>query len=237
MIFPDLEIESIVQVDDQTRLSALKSFISKDENPISKVEINPEGDDDADFIEVTGANEREWYLDWRYAGASRDADITVRVTTDVDTIQTITKTISVLSSDDDRLFSSDQDLIGLEPSILKYVSLGRSSFLNVHRAAQEKILESLDESGIVGADGLKLTKAAMVDLSEVRAWSRDLTLHLIFKSLINSVDDIFTKKMEFYASEVLQRKARAVLRLDTNADGEIDLSEGVSTVSMNLVRR
>lgn len=235
MIFSDLEIESIIQVGDQTRLSALKSFVSKDEDDITKVEIQPEAT--ASWIDVTGADSRDWYLDWRYTGASRDAVVSARVTAGDAGPTTVSKTIQVISAADDKLFSSDQDLASLEPNILKYVSLGRATFLNVHRAAQTKILESLDESGIIDTAGAKLTKAAVVDVSEVRGWSRDLTLHLIFKSLINSNDDVFTEKAKFYLNEAAQRKSRSVLRLDLNDDGELDVDEKVTTGSMNLVRR
>lgn len=233
MIFPVLEIEDIVQVGDQTRLSATKSFAGKDDE-ISKVEIQPEATES--FIDVTGDKSADWFLDWQYTGASRSVTVKVRVTVGEDTSE-LSKTMQVLTAADDKLFSADTDLIGIEPDILKYTPVGRASFLNIHRTAQTKILEGLDEAGIVDNAGNKITKAAVVDVTEVRAWSRDLVLHLIYKALINSVDDVFTKKMEFYASEVEKRKARAVLRLDLNGDGELGKSELVQTQSMELFRR
>lgn len=234
MIFPVLEIEDIVQVGDQTRLNAVKSFVSKDEESISKVEISP--DDGTTWIDVTGDSEKDWFLDWQFDGITRDQNVKVRVTTDGAPTE-ITKIIKVISVDDDKLFSVDTDLIALEPDILKYVALGRASFLNVHRMAQTKILESLDESGVTDVDCHKPTKASVVDVSEVRAWSRDLVLHLIFKSLINSVDDVFVAKSAYYAKEVGIRKGRAITRLDLNNDGELECDEGVSSMSMDLVRR
>lgn len=233
MIFPVLETEDIVQVGDQTRLNAGKSIATKDEEQISKVEIEPEGG--SGFIDVTDQSPRDWFLDWFYTGITRTVTASVRITIGV-TVTTKTKTISVISAADDKLFSADTDLIALEPEILKYVVDGRSSFLNVHRLAQTKILESLDESGVVDTAGAKLTKAAVVDVSEVKAWSRDLTLHLIFKGLIVSVDDVFMVRSKYYWGEVQSRMARAILRLDLNGDGQLEKSEGVTFGSMNLVR-
>lgn len=234
MIFPVLETEKVVQIGDMTRLNAVKSFISKDEDPITKVEIKPEASEA--WIEVTGSGQTDWYLDWVYLGASREIVPQVRVTTDTD--QTLNGAISLLTSEDDKLFSNDQDLVAFETDILKWVPNGRASFLNVHRAAQTKILEMLDESGVVDSQGNKLTKTAVIDNTEVNAWSRDMTLQLIFQGLANAKDDIFTTKSAHYASEALKRKARAVLRLDLNGDEQVDRGEGVQSMqSVDLFRR
>ncbi len=256
MLFPVLETEDIVQVGDQTRLSAIKSFVSKGESAIAKVEIQPESG--GDWFNVTGSGPKDWFLDWQYAGDTRDIVPSVRVSIaepaeDEDSdneddespedeatehkLTAIAGAMKIISKADDKLFSADTDLIALEPDVLKYVIQGRSSFLNVHRAAQKKILESLDESGVVDKSGHKLTKAAVVDVSEVAAWSRDLTLHLIFKSLILSADDVFESKMKFYSKEVVSRTERAILRLDLNGNGTIETREGVAQMSAALVRR
>lgn len=238
MIFPVLETEDVVQVGDKTRLDASKCFISKDEADITLVEILPEAG--GDYVDVTGATSDDWFLDWVYTGATRTVTVTVRVTTD-GSPTTLSKTISIVTAADDKLFSGDQDLVAREPDILKWVSQGRASFLNVHRAAQVKILEDLDEAGVVDVEGAKLTKAAVVDTTEVRAWSRDLTLSMIYLGLSNAVDDVFERKGKYYLGEAGKRKQRAVIRLDLNGDGEIDASaesvEGVQFKSMELVRR
>jgi hypothetical protein len=238
MIFPVLETEDVVQINDMTRLSAVKSFISKDEAAISLVEIQPEAA--GSWIDVTGASPADWYLDWVYTGASRTVTVTVRITT-TGSPTTLAKTFSIKTVADDNLFSSDQDLVGFEPDILKWVPPGRASFLNIHRTAKAKILESLDESGVVDSAGAKLTDAAVVDASEVKAWSRDLALHLIFKGLINAVDDVFTIKSKYYEAEAAKRKQRAIIRLDLDGDGNIDQdegsAEGVSFQTMELIRR
>lgn len=256
MIFPVLETEKVVQISDMTRLSATKSFVSKDNDEITKVEICPEAQedpDDNDWIDVTGNSPKDWFLDWVYGGDTRAVVPVVKITTtpavedDPDTMeddsaaavtQELSGAISLLSAADDKLFSTDQDLMALEPDILKWVSEGRASFLNVHRAAQSKILEALDESGVVDSQENKLTKAAVVDVSEVNPWSRDMALSLIFQGISNAADDVFSQKFKYYASEAMKRKARAILRLDLNGDNTVTKGEGVSSMlSVDMHRR
>jgi hypothetical protein len=234
MIFPVLENEDVVQVGDMTRLSALKSFGSKDEAEITKVEILPEVG--GTWIDVTGASPLDWYLDWTYTGASRAIVPSVRITTNSTPTQ-LDKAMSIVTKADDYLFSGDTDLLPFEPDILRWTYPGRSSFLNIHRAAQTRILELLDEMGIVDYNKMKLTKAAVIDVTEVRAWSRDLTLHFIFKSLVNAVDDVFSAKAKWYGAEAGRRQERAVLRLDLSGNGALEVGEQVATGSMELLRR
>jgi hypothetical protein len=238
MIFGVIETENIIQVNDKVRISGVKSFVSKDEDAVSLVEIEPEAA--AGFIDVTGTSAKDWYLDWSYSGVTRAVVVSLRITTGPvltpTNVQTFTAQINVRTAVDDYLFSSDQDLINLEPDLLKWVPDGRSSFLNVHRAAQEKIMDWLNESGVEDVSGNKLTKAALVDLDEVRSWSRDLTLSLIFKGLQNAVDDIFSDKAKYYQSEALKRQARAKLRLDLNGDATVSLGESIDMTSRDLVR-
>jgi hypothetical protein len=231
-IFGVLDVESVVQVDDQTRLSGVKSFLSKDNAAITLVEIEPEAG--SGFITVTGTSSKDWFLDWSYSGVSRTVVASLRIT--AGSTLTFTKSISVVTAADDKLFSADVDLIELEPDLLNYVPRGRSSYLNVHRAAQKKIMDWLNESGVVDVSGNKLTKADVVDLDEVRAWSRDLTLSLIFKGLQNAVDDVFSDKAKYYESQAANRQNRARLRLDLNNDGSISLADSVNMTSRDLIR-
>lgn len=65
-LIPVLEREEKIQVGDKTRLSAVKSFITKDEvQPLSSILIKPE--DSGTAIEVfDAADEKTWFLDWVY---------------------------------------------------------------------------------------------------------------------------------------------------------------------------
>jgi hypothetical protein len=143
--------------------------------------------------------------------------------------------VSVYSEDGDALFSSDADLIPHEPDILKWLPKGKNSYKYVHRRAQEMILAWLDEKGYTDIYGDKLLIDAIVDLSEVREWSKYLTLKLIFQSLKNATDDVFGEKVQNYLAEEKSARNRAVLRLDLDGDGTIEQNSTevvrVSTIS------
>lgn len=234
MIFPNLILEDVVQVDDKTRLDASKVFVSKDEAAITAVEIEPETG--AGFVSVFGSGQsKDWFLDWQYATAGTKT-ATCRVTTDGSPV-TKTFTLEVLSVADDNLFSTDQDIVALEHDIMKWVPAGRASFKNMHRKAQRLILAWLDENGHTDTSGNRLTKEAIVDKEEVRNWSAALTLQLIYQTMSNAIDDVFMQKSKTYESLAITHRKRLILRLDLTGDGEIDTSEGIRVKSVSLVRR
>jgi hypothetical protein len=231
-IFPVLEIEDVVQINDKTRLNAVKTFVSKDNAAPTLIEIEPEAG--SGFITVTGTSYKDWYLDWSYAGASRVVTVSLRVT--AGSVVTATKTMQIYTVADDYLFSNDNDIKALEPDIMSWVPVGRASYLNVHREAQKKILDWLDEAGITDVDGQKLTKDAVVDVSEVRSWSRYLTLSLIYMGIYNAVEDVFSDKAAKYKTMAKSAADRAQLRLDIDGDGELTVGEQVDVMSKDLIR-
>jgi len=192
---------------------------------------------DTDYIDVTGASSSDWYLDWEYGTDSGSPyTVTCRVTTDGVPV-TSTDTIEVISAADDTLFSDDTDLIMHEADILKWVPSGRNSFLNIHRRAQERILAWLDEGGYTDSDGNRITKAAILDLQEVKEWSLFMTLRLIFEGISNAVDDVFDQKAKKYASREKEARSRDKLRIDFDGDGVIDTGEYFTIESPVLRRR
>lgn len=234
MIAPIIEIESVVQVADKTRLDVSKSFVSKNEPVITNVEVEPEAG--VGFITVFSADAKNWFLDWMYSGASRTAVVTCRITNSGGTMTT-SKSMSIVTAADDKLFSADSDLTGLESDILKYVKKGRGSFLDVHRMAQKKIVEWMDEAGLRNEDRTKVTKNQLLDLTEVQPWSRDLTLSLIFMSISNQVDDVFMKKSEHYATQAKDRSNRAVLAWDGDKSGAVDAETESATMQSVVMER
>ena len=233
-IFGILELEPVVQVDDKTRLKADKSFVSKDEAAISLIEIEPEAGDG--FIDITGSSSRDWYLDWSYSGTSRSVTASLRITTDGAPV-TFTKDIQVNTAADDKLFSTDSDLISKENDILKWVQDGRSSFLNVHRQSRDLVLTYLDESGKTDIDGNRLTADSILDVEEVREWAAALTLKLIFKSISNEVGDIFSEKARLYESQEKIHRNRTYLRYDYDNDGEVSRGEASTFQTIDFRRR
>ena len=222
MIFPVLSHESIVQVDDKTRLDASKSFSNSAD--ITLVEIDPDGT--GTFYDITNVD--GWYLDMVY-GVEGDKTITLRI----NTTTTKTFTINIVSEDDDNLFSNDGDIIGLESDILKYLPDGRSSFLDKHREAQKEILNDLDASGVWKRNGERYEALDIIDIQEFKDWSKYVTLRIIFEGLSNEVGDIFRVKADNYASFQSKAMKRAVLRL--SPDGVAD-TQKVHVFSGNIER-
>ena len=234
MIFPNLQLENVVQVNDKTRIDSTKSFISKDEDPITLVEVEVESGNG--FIEVGSPGlSKDWFLDWQYDTAGTKT-VSCRITTSGAPV-TKTVTLAVLTESEDNLFSSDTDLTALEHDILKWVPQGRNTFKNYHRKAQSLIMAWLDENGHTDIDGNRLTKDAFVDKEEVKHWSAALTLSLIFSSISNSVDDVFMEKSKEYASLAVSHRKRLILRLDVDGDSVIDTNEGINIKTLDMVRR
>jgi hypothetical protein len=227
MIFGHLELEAILQINDKTRLDAIKSYVSTDEAAITLMEIQPEGS--GSFIDVTS----DKYLDWQYS-TDGTKTITLRITTD-GSPETFTKDIEVLSVADDALFSGDAELVPHEPEIMNWTRDGRNSFLDIHRLAQDRILTYLDEQRIHDSNGDKLTKAAIVDIEEVNDWSKFMVLMFIFEGLSNQVDDIFDRKAMKYREDMVNARNRGILRFDSDGDGTADTDKDMRTYRM--VRR
>lgn len=236
--FPNLEIEPTVQVNDRTRLDASKSFATQDLGDVTKVEIDP---GTGTYINVTPATPSDsslWYLDYVWADAGTKT-LRCQITTATGGVAatSISKTIEVVTEAADKLFASDNDLVGHESDILKWVKPGRNTFKDIHRAAQTSILAYLDRQGYTDDLGNKLTKAAIVDLSEVRQWSTMLALKMIFQGIQNAKDDVFKEKAEHYEELELEERNRAILRLDLDGDEESTNNEGFNIGSGSLVRR
>lgn len=229
MIFPNLELEPIVQVGDRTRLNALKSFVTQDEAAISMVEIRPyQG---ASFIDVTS----DMFLDWQFSSAGT-INVTARVTASGASAE-FTSPISIVTPTSDYLFSTDGDLRLHEPDILKWTEAGRNTFINVHRRAQKVILEWLRKEGFVDVYQNPYTKAAIIDIEEVKQWSTYLVLRLIFEGISNATDDIFAEKANRYKSKEVEWRKTALLRLDVDGDSETDNEEGIDTAFSFVARR
>lgn len=219
MIFHTMLLEKSVQTDDKTRLDATRLFVSADEGTITLVEIEPEAA--AGFVDVTGTSSDDFFLDWAY-DTDGDKVVTLRVTTTLTAADTKTFTLTTQTPTDDKLFSGDDDLIPHEDDIMQYLRAGRFSFLDKHRVAQERIMGWLDEKRIYAADGTRLTKGQIFDITEVRDWSKFQTLSIIFEALVVNVGDTFTEKSNKYNNMMAIARNRAAIRLDFDEDGEQD---------------
>ena len=236
-IFGNLEYDSTVQVNEKIRLDASGSFITQDEADVTLVRIEPEAL--AGYVTVSGVGiaQKDWYLDWGYT-ADGTKTVTLEITTD-GAPSTFTFSIEVLTSADDALFASDQDLKKFEPDIMKWLPSGKSTWNFIHRKVQEKILTEIYKSRIFADDGTKLEKTEVIDKAEVREWATFSALSIIFKGIQNATDDVFGQKADEYnaKSKKFMEYSLNVLALDYNKDGSVDLSEKMDFRSGTLVRR
>jgi hypothetical protein len=145
--------------------------------------------------------------------------------------------VNVYNSLGDRLFCDDGFLVSHESDIMKWVPPRRVSYLDVHRRAQELILAWLDRQGYVNVYQEKFTKHDIVDLDEVRQWAGFMALRLIFEAISNAKDDIFAEKKRKYEALEIEARQRAILRIDTDKDGQTENLEGMSISTMDLYRR
>lgn len=232
-IFATLQTDRIVQVGDKTRLDASHSFVAG-ADVISMIEIQPS---DADIYIQVPLDQP--YLDWVYSTAG-DVVVAVRVTVssgDSTSASVGTADLAVLSAETDALFSSDSDLVAQEPSIRDLLPRGRSTFLNVHREAQELIMDAVNRK-VSSASQNWLTPISVVDKREVREWSKYLTLHLIFEGSINTKDDVFYIKSSKYKGLADNASERSYIALDLNGDGTLtDDEKKTGFTSVGIVRR
>jgi hypothetical protein len=239
MLFPKLTFETILQVDEKTRLDASLSFATEDEN-ITDVLIEPESG--AGFVSVyNSGNTSKWHLDWAYE-LDGMKDVSIRIEADSgNKTKTYIAGVNVLTEDEDALLSSDNDLIPYEPDILNYLPKGKNSYIYAHRKAQERILSFLDEQRIWRSDSSIYTKQDLVDLpsefaEQFRQWSTFQTLLIIFESIQVNSADIFQEKKQEYENLMRQARNRSSLRLDQNNDGELEVTP-YNIRTTRLVRR
>lgn len=235
MIFGNIECEKTVQVNDKTRINCVKTFRSVDEPAITLVRIKPESSES--FIKVSGStiNARDFYLDWEYK-TDGIKTIELEVTTNGSPV-IFTKTIEVVSVENDKLLSIDQDLVEIEPDILSWVSQGRNTFINIHRNSLNQILDWLDSVRIWKNDGSKLTKNDITLTDDLKQLSIYLTLQTIFMGISNKVDDVFLDKSKEYGRKAESLKARGRIQADFNDDNQVGKNESADMTSFFIYRQ
>ena len=217
-----------VQVGEKFRIDCTQTFLHPGDHNLQTMTITLDGQT---FDILTNK-----YLDFAFSTAGSKT-ITVDVVHSGQGHPAVqeTATIEVVTAASENLFSEDSDLISHEPDILSYLHEYKADYRYAHRLAQESILNSLDEANVRDSDGNRLTSAAIVDVEEVRYWSKYQALAFIFEALSNQVDDIFSEKAARYRALRDSAKNRAVIRFDQDGDGVAD--EEVTFRTTRLIRR
>ena len=233
-LFPIIEADSSVQVNDKLRIRACQSFISGSTATITNVEIETHTGDG--FVSVYNAGDNGlWYLDWAYSTAGTKV-ISVKLTDSLANVVTMTMDITCLTEVEDNLFSTDSELKSREDEVMFYLPEGRSSFKYLHRRVQADIMDWLADMGLRNTDKELYTKDDVLNKTEIRKLSTVWALHLIYTDLVKRPDDVFDKKSKFYEDEIVKSKQKAKISLDYNKDGLQDSWENYDLTSSRMSR-
>jgi hypothetical protein len=231
MIFINCIRESIVQVNDKTRIDLSTSFVS--EHRITDITINPDGYGE---ISIHGADQSKWFLDWAFSNEGQRPI----VVTATDNHSTVSQTfnINVISEEDDNLYLSDSDIFAIESELRRYLPDGRNSFKNIHREAQSRILNFLDRKRIWNTNGEPYTKYQVNLYGELSKWSLYESLFIIYTDLFVSVGDKFSQKVNDYKELRNYERERAAIRIDKDGNGTFEPEKDIQELkSFRLIKR
>lgn len=239
-LFPIIDCDSIVQVDDKFRIDASKSYKNPNESAISAVEIEPHTG--LGFINITGDltkpnPELRWFLDYQYSSAGAKV-VSLKITAGV-SIVTVTKTVTVVTAATDNLFSTDDLIKEIQEDVYKLLPPGKATFKYKHRAAQNYILDWLWNNGYyktVGTGIEPYVAADILDIEFISDWSAYVTLRMIYESAFSQVADIFKAKADDFKNKEERAREKFILRLDTDDSGDIQSNEGIQVTSRRLIR-
>jgi hypothetical protein len=175
------------------------------------------------------------YLDWIYSAAGNKT-VKLKVTTTTGE-EIFTKSVEVLDLTTATLFSTDNDLYALEPEIDQYLPKKWDSWNYLHLEAQKQIVQWLDDKGILNENREKYTVASIMDITQVREFSVNKVLGMIFRTSSNQVGDLFSVKATYYEEQANLKAAKAQIRLDYNDNGVADDGEMTNLFVVNVIRR
>lgn len=240
MIFPVIECDGVIQINDKFRISGEKSYKTINELQWTSVEIEPYAG--AGFINVTGnltkpSPEKNWYVDCQYDSVGPKV-ISLKITIGV-TIVIVTKTVEVLSVAADNLFSTDDLLKENQSDIFKLLPDGRATFVYKHRAAQNFILDWLWNNGYAKNQGQGFSpfvKADIVDKDFISDWATFVCLRMLFEENQSQGGDVFRIKAGDFLNKEEKAREKFLLKLDTNGDSVLSPDEGAQITSRRFER-
>ena len=142
----------------------------------------------------------------------------------------------------DIVFSDDQDLRGVYPSIENYLDTSETSFILRHENSRDLIVQELRNRGLTKRNSSSLVRKILtawdfLDIEEVRMWSTYLTLANIFSSLQSNNGDFYKEKTQEYREKAEFYKNASFLSIDFDDDGVSDVSEVSGDISSRRLIR
>lgn len=220
MLFPKIDTDKLVQINDMFRISGINSFATAGEI-ITEVNIYPDyANNPGTVFDVYEVDQDCWYLDWAYETA---AEYTIRLELVTATASKIMDhTITALSESDDNLFSDDQMIYDYETELRQHLPEGRNSWKYIHRKSQEEILDYLYRNGKLSEDGTAITKDQIKTESKLEKWSTFEAMILIYQDLKTSNAEAFNEKLVDYSAKRNEARKRYLIDYDSNRDGVIN---------------
>lgn len=219
MIFPKIDTDTLMQIQDMFRIDATKSFATAGE-VITEVNIYPDFDNSPGvFFDVFEEDQECWFLDWAYETAG-DYNIRLDIVTATDN-KIIEMGVTAVTVEEDNLLSDDSMLYSYEHELNKYIPFGRNSWKYLHRKAQEEILDYLYRNAIVNPDGTKIEKSQLIG-DKLEKWSTFETLIFIFQDIKTSNSEAFNEKLTDYYEKRASARKRYLIAYDSNKDGNVD---------------
>lgn len=220
MLFPKIDTDKLVQINDMFRISGINSFATAGEE-ITEINVYPDHTNNPGIVfDVYEVDQECWFLDWAYSTAA-DYTIRLELKTLADTV-TVDHDISAISEEDDNLYSSDQMIYAYETELRQHLPEGRNSWKYLHRKAQEEILDYLYRNGKLSEDGTAITKDQIKTESKLEKWSTFETMILIYQDLKTSNAAAFNEKLVDYSAKRNEARKRYLIDYDSNRDGIID---------------
>lgn len=211
-------ISGVIQIDkevflNQTAIIDCSRFnLTSDEGEITLLEIKQNST--ASFIDCTSDKK----LIFNVSGSGSQT-ASCRITTTLG-VQTFTANYSIVDESSLNLLCDDSDLDMINPDVMKFLPIGRSSWTKERRLANKKVFDWLFSKKILKDDGSKLTEADIPDTEEFMRMAAYWSLYYIYSGLSNQVDDIFNRKAKEYKDEADLASAKALLTLDLGSGAE-----------------
>jgi hypothetical protein len=136
------------------------------------------------------------------------------------------------------VFADDEDLRGEIPEIAQFRNSGESSFILVHQAARNDIIQELRNKGRLKSKSVSsstlrqlqnIDQWDLLDKMEVRSSAKYLALSKIFFNLSDRLDDKHYQRSLDYNNKFKEAFDLYWLSLDLDDDGIVDNSERLIT--------
>lgn len=191
--------------------------------------------DDSDAFSRSGFIQFDKPEDWESTAVNGQDGYFIRIRPSAD----LTGTLEIQGLN--IVFSDDQDLKGVYPSILNYLDSNEPTFILRHENSRDRVVETIRKMSRKSTPGSGKYESFeawdFLHIEEVRLWATYLTLSNIFSGLQSKDDDMFLQKAKEYAEAAEEYQTEVFLTLDLNNDGKDDRDEEAADITaVRLVR-